>query len=210
MSTPPLSLSAAYLLHLLSDYADMGEYPSLFAAEKFGYFIKRFGVSSFSNINFELLDSGPSSSGRVSSILLPYVGSYIKGFSNFNSSSSLSLLSSPRSSFDIIWFSDNAALKVVHFMETNLNEDSCRMCKDIIAFLRPFYSTFSLQLLGFSDYLIVNSKFDLRRLDHSRNFLRNYLYKEVQRVIHSHPSLVSPEDIEITLQHLLSSKLYLS
>ncbi len=140
-----LTPARAMLLMMIADMNRYGEFASVFAVEKLVYFMQRFGGKSFFRIDFKPYIYGPYSGGKVAHVLYHMNGSYVKGMGGMQSRP-----------FDYIWLTDDAEKEASRFIEDYKDDSLKNICQRTMAFLRSYYSNYSLELLSTVDYILQN------------------------------------------------------
>lgn len=139
-----LTPARAMLLDVMVDLVSYGEIVSEFSAEKIAYFLQRFGASEIFKLQFKRAVYGPYS-GKVRYVLRYMNGSYIMGMSDLS-----------KHPFDEIWLAPDVTTDV----QAILNKEENRECKAISektkAFLRGYYSNYTLELLSTVDCLLCD------------------------------------------------------
>ena len=142
-----LTPARAMLLTMMGDLTRNGEFASVFAAEKIIYFLQRFGAEHIFKIKYMPYFYGPYSGGKVAHVLYALNGSYIRGMGGMNNRP-----------FDYIWLLDDTEEAVQkYFAESSGAAELLAICDRTKAFLRDYYSNYSLELLSSVDFLLESS-----------------------------------------------------
>ena len=164
-----LTPARAMLLRMFGDMNSQGEFASVFAAEKLIYFMQRFGAKSYFKVNFQPYYYGPYSGGKVAHMLYHMNGSYIKGMGGMENRP-----------FDYIWLIDNAEQDAEKYITENEDKRLQEICAKTMAFLRGYYSNYSLELLSSVDYLLETVPSLKNWRDDSKEAVLDILEKEIQ------------------------------
>ena len=191
-----LTPARAMLIIMLADMNRLGEFASVFAAEKLIYFMQRLGGKDIFKIDFQPYIYGPYSGGKVSHVLYRLNGSYIKGMT--------ALQVRP---FDYIWLAEDAEANASEYLES-LNDnryiDICTRTKNL---LRKFYSNFSLELISSVDFILTNTfpSTDWKKADDRT--IESTISMELQKWSTRKSQLFKPDFISKALQSLRDSDL---
>jgi O-acetyl-ADP-ribose deacetylase (regulator of RNase III) len=141
-----LTPARAMLLSVLFELVRNGEFVSEFTAEKIAYFLQRFGASDVFKLDFQPNFYGPYS-GKVKHVLYYLNGSYVMGYS-----------SKDKKPFEELGLVEDAESDVIDFLNKKENAPYKSIVEKTKEFLSGFYSTFGLELLSTTDFIIANKK----------------------------------------------------
>lgn len=140
-----LTPARAMMLDVLCDMVNYGEFISVFAAEKVVYFLERLGAANIFNIQFVKYYYGPYSKGKIAHVLYYLNGSYIKGMSGMQARP-----------FDHLWLIDGTRETVQEYLGKEENKKYKDISNTTKAFLRGYYSSYSMELLATVDFILRN------------------------------------------------------
>lgn len=141
-----LTPARAMMLDLLCDMVVYGEFASVFAAEKIAYFLQRLGAANIFKVNYVRYLYGPYSKGKISHVLYYLNGSYVKGMSGMQAKP-----------FDEIWILPDTGKTIADYLAREENGEYKAICEKTKAFLRGYYSCYSLELLSSVDFILQNN-----------------------------------------------------
>lgn len=189
----------AMLLNVMCDRADYGEFDSVFAAEKIVYFLQRFGAEDIFHVKFSRNIYGPYSGGVIAHVLYAMNGSYIKGMGGMQARP-----------FDDIWLLDDTKMLSGAFLMRPENKNALRIVNQTQAFLRGYYSNFTLELLSTVDYLLVNDSRLANWVEMSTEYVIETLNQDLHEWSHRKENLFAGTPyLDIVLRHLREYKEYL-
>jgi O-acetyl-ADP-ribose deacetylase (regulator of RNase III) len=143
-----LTPARASLLYALFAFESMGEYSSLFAANKLAYFLQRKGQKL--NLDFKAHHYGPYAIG-VEKVLYHLNGVYLKGMEQGQAK--------PFESLQLNYEKWN---EVNQYVNKQLSFDDVQRVKSLIKFLSGYTSELSLEILATVDFILVqNPKYTL-------------------------------------------------
>jgi O-acetyl-ADP-ribose deacetylase (regulator of RNase III) len=135
-----LTNARASLLYALFAFESMGEYSSLFSANKLAYFLQRQGLEM--NLQFKPLHYGPYAIG-VEKVLYRLNGVYLKG-----------LEQGQAKPFEPLKLNYEKWNEVREYVNTKLSPAESQRVKNLIEFLSGYTSELSLEILASVDYLL--------------------------------------------------------
>jgi hypothetical protein len=136
-----LTPARASLLYTLFAYESMGEYSSLFAANKLAYFLQRKGQKL--NLDFKAHHYGPYALG-VEKVLYHLNGVYLKGMEQGNAKP-----------FEALQLNYEKWQEVNDYVNKQLNFEDAERVKSLIQFLSGFTSELSLEILATVDFILA-------------------------------------------------------
>lgn len=136
-----LTPARASLLYALFVFESMGEYSSLFAANKLAYFLQRKGQKL--NLDFKAHYYGPYSIG-VEKVLYHLNGVYLKGMEQGDAKP-----------FESLQLNYEKWQEVSDYVNKQLNFEEAQRVKNLIKFLAGFTSELSLEILATVDFILV-------------------------------------------------------
>jgi O-acetyl-ADP-ribose deacetylase (regulator of RNase III) len=176
-----LTPARASLLYALFAFESIGEYSSLFAANKLAYFLQRKGQKL--NLDFKSHHYGPYAIG-VEKVLYHLNGLYLKGMEQGNTKP-----------FEPLRLNYEKWSEIKQYIDEELSFDDAQRVKSLIHFLAGFTSELSLEILATVDFIIAQNphyniddvmksianwnvrKKNLFQIEHvqlSFNYLKNY------------------------------------
>ena len=191
-----LTPARAMLLTMFGDMIASGEFASVFAAEKLIYFMQRFGGKDLFKIDFKPYYYGPYSGGKIAHVLYRMNGSYIKGMGG--------MASKP---FDYIWLVDDAESVAQKFLKESGETRYGEICQKTKAFLRGYYSNYSLELLSSVDYLLEHVDALARWRQEKEEDVINVLEKEMQKWSRRKEQMFTRELLVKAVKHLKGAML---
>ncbi|RZM01253.1 MAG: phosphatase [Pedobacter sp.] len=135
-----LTASRAMLLYALFYYEALGEYSSLFSANKLAYFLQRMGEDL--KLNFKASHYGPYAQG-VGYVLLAMNGTYLNGLEQ-NTAGAFEPLKLNYDRFD----------EVKKYVRSNLTDIQTLRLKSLINFINGFETELSLEVLSTVAFLL--------------------------------------------------------
>jgi O-acetyl-ADP-ribose deacetylase (regulator of RNase III)/uncharacterized protein YwgA len=175
-----LTPARALLLYALFYYESLGEYSSLFAANKLAYLFQRLGESSFKTLKFQAHHYGPYSP-QLAHLMYSLNGKYIKGMEQMSVSA-----------FETIELQYDTMSEVSRYVKTQLNSSQIDKLKRLISLIDGFQSTLSLEVLTSVDYI---------RKEHP-NISKDDTIKAIQQWSDRKKKLFKEKYIEIAYDHL--------
>lgn len=143
-----LTPARASLLYALFAFESMGEYSSLFAANKLAYFLQRKGQKL--NLDFKAHHYGPYAIG-VEKVLYHLNGVYLKGMEQGQAKP-----------FEPLQLNYEKWNEVNQYVNKQLSFDDVQRVKSLIKFLSGYTSELSLEILATVDFILVqNPKYTL-------------------------------------------------
>jgi len=136
-----LTPARASLLYALFVFESMGEYSSLFAANKLAYFLQRKGQKL--NLDFKAHYYGPYSIG-VEKVLYHLNGVYLKGMEQGDAKP-----------FESLRLNYEKWQEVSDYVNKQLNFEEAQRVKNLIKFLAGFTSELSLEILATVDFILA-------------------------------------------------------
>lgn len=186
-----LKPTSALILAMFSDMNRLGEFASVFAAEKLVYFMQKFGAKDVFNIEFNPRFYGPYSGGKIAHLLYSINGSYIRGMGAMDARP-----------FDYLWLTDDASAEAGAFIEQYNGGELKKIVDTTAEFLRPFYSNYTLELLSTIDYLLNHNPSLKNWRNESDEHVIETLTHEIGHWSDRKSRLFKPKWIAIALQHL--------
>jgi O-acetyl-ADP-ribose deacetylase (regulator of RNase III) len=138
-----LTPSRAQLLYALFAYESLGEYSSLFAANKLAYFLQRMGQPL--KLNFTPHLYGPYAIG-VEKVLFALNGVYIKGLEQGSAKP-----------FEPLKLNYEKWSEVKHYVEKDLEPQDADRLKNLIYLIDGFSSELSLEILATTDFILKDN-----------------------------------------------------
>lgn len=135
-----LTPARASLLYALFVFESMGEYSSLFVANKLAYFLQRKGQKL--NLDFKAHHYGPYAIG-VEKVLYHLNGVYLKGMEQGQAKP-----------FEPLLLSYEKWDEVNQYVNKQLNFDDAQRLKSLIQFLAGYTSELSLEILATVDFIL--------------------------------------------------------
>jgi O-acetyl-ADP-ribose deacetylase (regulator of RNase III) len=135
-----LTPARASLLYALYAFESMGEYSSLFAANKLAYFLQRKGQKL--NLDFKPHYYGPYAIG-VEKVLYHLNGTYLKGMEQGHAKP-----------FEPLQLNYEKWEEVNQYVNKQLNFDDAQRVKSLIQFLAGYTSELSLEILATVDFIL--------------------------------------------------------
>lgn len=135
-----LTPSRASLLYALFAFESLGEYATLFSANKLAYFLQRKGLTL--NLEFVPYKYGPYAIG-VEKVLYYLNGTYLKGLEQGQSKA-----------FEPLKLNYNKLSEVVYFINNKLKSEDAMIVKSIVKFISQFSSELSLEILSSVDFIL--------------------------------------------------------
>lgn len=192
-----LTPARAMLLTLLSDMNKFGEFASVFAAEKVIYFMQCFGAEHIFKIEYQPYHYGPYSDGKVAHMLYALNGSYIKGMGGMDNRP-----------FDYIWLlNDTDSVASSYLADTTDSLHLSAICNKTKAFLRGFYSNYSLELLSSVHYLLKHTTSLQNWRNDDETVVLDRLTEEIQRWSNRKQQLFKRNHLSLAYQHLKNSEI---
>lgn len=137
-----LTPARASLLYALFAFESMGEYSSLFVANKLAYFLQRKGQKL--NLNFKPFHYGPYAVG-VEKVLYHLNGVYLKG-----------LEQGQAKPFEPLELNYKKWDEVNEYVHKKLSFDDSQRVKSLIEFLAGYTSELSLEILATVDFILAS------------------------------------------------------
>jgi O-acetyl-ADP-ribose deacetylase (regulator of RNase III) len=138
-----LTPARASLLYALFAFESMGEYSSLFSANKIAYFLQRKGQKL--NLDFKAHHYGPYAIG-VEKVLYHLNGVYLKGMEQGNTKP-----------FEPLKLNYEKWNDIKDYVNKDLSFEDAQRLKSIIQFLAGFTSELSLEILATVDFVIAQN-----------------------------------------------------
>lgn len=135
-----LTASRAMLLYALFYYEALGEYSSLFSANKLAYFLQRIGEDL--KLDFKASHYGPYALG-VGHVLLAMNGTYLNG-----------LEQNSAKAFEPLKLNYDKLDEVKRYVKTNLTDKQLSRLKSLINFISGFETELSLEVLSSVAFLL--------------------------------------------------------
>ncbi|WP_221452761.1 macro domain-containing protein [Mucilaginibacter sp. FT3.2] len=135
-----LTSARAMLLYALFHYEALGEYSSLFSANKLAYFLQRIGEDL--KLKFEAHIYGPYALG-VEHVLYALNGTYLNGLEQREAKA-----------FESLKLNYDKFEEVKAFVNNELNSEQKKRLKNLIEFINGFESELSLEVLASVAYLL--------------------------------------------------------
>ena len=138
-----LTAARAQLLYLLFYYESLGEYSSLFSANKLAYFLQRMGEKM--RLNFIPHHYGPYSQ-QIAHVLYALNGEYIKGFEQKEARA-----------FEPLLLNYERFDEVSTYIKKELDIVQKERLSRILSLIDGFQSELSMEILASVDYLLVDN-----------------------------------------------------
>jgi O-acetyl-ADP-ribose deacetylase (regulator of RNase III) len=179
-----LTPARASLLYALFAFESIGEYSSLFAANKLAYFLQRKGQKL--NLDFKAYHYGPYAIG-VEKVLYHLNGVYLKGMEQGNAKP-----------FEPLQLNYEKWEEIKQYINKEISYEDSQRVKNLIQFISGFTSELSLEILATVDFIITqNPKYSIddvtktienwnmrkkelfkpEYVEASYNYLKNYTYE---------------------------------
>lgn len=171
-----LTPARALLLYMLFAFESMGEYSSLFAANKLAYFLQRKGQNL--KLEFKPYHYGPYAIG-VEKVLYHLNGVYLKGMEQGQAKP-----------FEALQLNYEKWEEVKHYVNHKLSNADAERLKSLIRFISGYTSELSLEILATVDFILAeNPKYTLEQVNQAIsgwNMRKKELFKEeyVERAYH--------------------------
>lgn len=186
-----LTPARALLILMFGDMINEGEFASVFAAEKLIYFMQRLGGKNIFKLDYKPYFYGPYSGGKVAHVLYHLNGSYLKGMSGMDNRP-----------FDYIWITEDAVKDAKTFVGNNCDTSIWDLYNRTTAFLKGFYSNYSLELLSSVDYLLENSSSLKGWQSQDESIVIDMLIRELKCWSHRKEQMFQPKFLSMALHHL--------
>lgn len=186
-----LTPARALLILMFGDMINEGEFASVFAAEKLIYFMQRFGGKNIFKLDYKPYFYGPYSGGKVAHVLYHLNGSYLKGMSGMDNRP-----------FDYIWLTEDAVKDARTFVDNNCDSSIWNLYNRTTAFLKGFYSNYSLELLSSVDYLLENSSSLKGWQSKDESLVIDTLIQELKSWSHRKEQMFQPKFLSMAIHHL--------
>lgn len=138
-----LTPARASLLYALFAFESIGEFSSLFAANKLAYFLQRKGQKL--NLNFKAHHYGPYAIG-VEKVLYRLNGTYLKGMEQ-----------GVIKPFEPLYLNYEKWDEINSYVHNSLNSEDLMRVKSLIKFISNFSSELSLEVLATVDFILVEN-----------------------------------------------------
>ncbi|MDM1444415.1 macro domain-containing protein [Myroides odoratimimus] len=149
-----LTPARASLLYILFAFESMGEYSSLFVANKLAYFLQKGGLDL--NLNFVAHRYGPYALG-VEKVLYHLNGVYLQGMEQGNTKP-----------FEALQLNYKKWDEVNQYIKNRLSPIDIQRLKSLIEFVSGFTSELSLEVLATVDFIITeNPEYDINDVMHA-------------------------------------------
>jgi O-acetyl-ADP-ribose deacetylase (regulator of RNase III) len=175
-----LTPARAMLLYALFHYESLGEYSSLFSANKLAYFLKRMGEDHMSRLQFKAHHYGPYADG-VGHVLYALNGVYLKGLEQREAGSYEPLL------LEYSRFED-----VKNYIARELTSAQRNRLDNLIHFIQGFESELSLEVLASVAFI----------LEQAPNLSLDETIVKIQEWNNRKKNLFKKHYIEIAYNHL--------
>ena len=174
-----LTPARAQLLYALFAYESLGEYSSLFAANKLAYFLQRMGQPL--KLDFKAHHFGPYAIG-VEKVLYALNGVYLKG-----------LEQQEAKAFEPLMLNYEKWAEVKEYVEKELKPEDIARLKNLVTLIDGFSSELSLEILATTDFILQSKP--------------GYSLEEVMNAISQwndrKNNLFKKEYVEIAYKHLM-------
>jgi len=174
-----LTPARAQLLYALFAYESLGEYSSLFAANKLAYFLQRMGQPL--KLDFKAHHFGPYAIG-VEKVLYALNGVYLKG-----------LEQQEAKAFEPLMLNYEKWAEVKEYVEKELKPEDIARLKNLVKLIDGFSSELSLEILATTDFILQSHP--------------GYSLEEVMNAISQwndrKNNLFKKEYVEIAYKHLM-------
>jgi|SRR6185503_10217368 hypothetical protein len=136
-----LTPARAQLLYLLFYYESLGEYSSLFSANKLAYFLQRMGEKM--RLTFVAYHYGPYVQ-QIEHVLYALNGTYLKGFEQRDAKA-----------FEPLLLNYEKLSEVKSYIDKELNPEQKTRLKRLINLIDGFQSELSLEILASVDFILA-------------------------------------------------------
>jgi len=146
--TANLTVARAQLLYALFAYESLGEFSSLFAANKLAYFLQRLGQPL--QLDFKPHFYGPYAAG-VDKVLYALNGIYVKGYEQREAKA-----------FEPLRLNYERWEEIRNYVENEMGRTDVQRLKSLLKLLDGFSSELSLEILATTDFILnQNPKFSV-------------------------------------------------
>ena len=175
-----LTPARAQLLYLLFYYESLGEYSSLFSANKLAYFLQRMGEKM--RLTFVAYHYGPYAQ-QIEHVLYALNGTYLKGFEQRDAKA-----------FEPLLLNYEKLSEVKGYIDKELNAEQKTRLKRLVNLIDGFQSELSLEILASVDFILAQHP----------AYTQKEVLNEIQRWSERKSKLIKEEYIDIAYSHLKS------
>lgn len=181
-NTKPVKLTPAraQLLYLLFYYESLGEYSSLFSANKLAYFLQRMGEKM--RLTFVAFHYGPYAQ-QIEHVLYALNGTYLKGFEQREAKA-----------FEPLLLNYEKLTEVKSYVERELNAEQKTRLHRLVNLIDGFQSELSLEVLASVDYILASHP----------GYGEKEILNEIQSWSERKSKLIKEEYVGIAYSHLKS------
>jgi O-acetyl-ADP-ribose deacetylase (regulator of RNase III) len=178
--TASLTPARAQLLYLLFYYESLGEYSSLFSANKLAYFLQRMGEKM--RLTFVPYYYGPYAQ-QIEHVLYALNGTYLKGFEQRDAKA-----------FEPLLLNYDKLTEVKTYVDKELNAEQKTRLQSLVNLIDGFQSELSLEILATVDFILAQHP----------GYREKEVLAEIQRWSERKSNLIKEEYVEIAYSHLKS------
>jgi hypothetical protein len=178
--TAKLTPARAQLLYLLFYYESLGEYSSLFSANKLAYFLQRMGEKM--RLIFVAYHYGPYAQ-QIEHVLYALNGTYLKGFEQRDAKA-----------FEPLLLNYEKLDEVKGYIDKELNAEQKARLQRLVMLIDGFQSELSLEILASVDFILARHP----------GFGEKEVLNEIQRWSERKSKLIKEEYVDIAYSHLKS------
>ena len=175
-----LTPARAQLLYLLFYYESLGEYSSLFSANKLAYFLQRMGEKM--RLTFVAYHYGPYAQ-QIEHVLYALNGTYLKGFEQRDAKA-----------FEPLLLNYEKLTEVKGYIDKELNAEQKTRLRRLVNLIDGFQSELSLEILASVDFILAQHP----------GYTQKEVLNEIQRWSERKSKLIKEEYIDIAYSHLKS------
>lgn len=175
-----LTPARAQLLYLLFYYESLGEYSSLFSANKLAYFLQRMGEKM--RLNFIAYHYGPYAQ-QIEHVLYALNGTYLKGFEQREAKA-----------FEPLLLNYDRFTEVKSYVDRELNSEQKARLQRLVNLIDGFQSELSLEILASVDFILAQHPY----------YCEKEVLAEIQRWSERKSKLIKEEYVDIAFSHLKS------
>lgn len=173
-----LTPARAQLLYLLFYYESLGEYSSLFSANKLAYFLQRMGEKM--RLTFVAYHYGPYAQ-QIEHVLYALNGTYLKGFEQRDAKA-----------FEPLLLNYEKLTEVKNYVDRELNAEQKTRLQRLVNLIDGFQSELSLEILASVDFI----------LSQYPGYTQEKVFSEIQTWSERKRKLIKKEYVDIAYSHL--------
>jgi len=180
IKTVKLTPARAQLLYLLFYYESLGEYSSLFSANKLAYFLQRMGEKM--RLTFVAYYYGPYAQ-QIEHVLYALNGTYLKGFEQRDAKA-----------FEPLLLNYERLTEVKTYIDRELNPEQKTRLQRLVNLIDGFQSELSLEILASVDFILAQHP----------GYCEKEVLSEIQKWSERKSKLIKEEYVGIAYSHLKS------